>query len=163
MLTSFGFVVSCNTLGGLVPPLASTFSTTSLALYSSQSARETGEPWLACDRAHRLLRRVWTQQKDWIVAEYVLLPDHLHLIAYPAGGKLPFDPWVKAWKSLFSRTAKNPDWRWQSTCFHHRIRNWENAESKIRYIKQNPVRLGLIERADDWPFAGRLFEPNVIW
>ena len=75
-------------------------------------------PWLACDGAHRLLRRVWTRQKDWIVAEYVLLPDHLHLIAYPAGEKLPFDPWVKAWKSLFSRTAKNPDWRWQSTCFH---------------------------------------------
>jgi REP element-mobilizing transposase RayT len=116
------------------------------------------KPWLACDVANRLLRRVWTQKKDWIVAEYVLLPDHLHLFAYPAGGKLPFDAWVKAWKSLFSRTAKSPDWRWQSTCFRHRIRNWENAESKIHYIKGNPVRLGLIERAEDWPFAGRLSE-----
>jgi REP-associated tyrosine transposase len=102
-------------------------------------------------------------QKDWVVAEYVLLPDHLHLFAYPAGGKLSFDPWVKAWKSLFSRTAKNPDWRWQSACFHHRIRNWENAEAKICYMKENPVRLGLAERAEDWPFAGRLFEPNVVW
>jgi REP-associated tyrosine transposase len=121
------------------------------------------KPWLACNKAHLLLRRVWMEQTDWIVAEYVLLPDHLHLFAYPAGGKLPFDPWVKAWKSLFSRTAKNPDWRWQSTCFHHRIRNWENAESKIRYIRENPVRLGLIEQAEDWPFAGRLFEPDVVW
>jgi putative transposase len=121
------------------------------------------KPWLACSEAHGFLKKAWTQRNDWLVAEYVLLPDHLHLFAFPAGGSLPFDPWVKAWKSLFSRTVQNPSWKWQSTCFHHRIRNWENAEAKIRYMKDNPVRLGLIERSSDWPFGGRLFEPNVIW
>jgi putative transposase len=121
------------------------------------------KPWLACDAVHQRLRLVWTQQNAWQVTDYVLLPDHLHLFAHPGGAELLFDPWVKAWKSLFSRTKESLAWQWQSGCFHHRIRNWENADAKTRYIRENPIRLGLVKNANDWRFQGQLFDHQVVW
>jgi putative transposase len=119
--------------------------------------------WLACEQAHTLLKLVWKQYCDWRVGEYVLLPDHLHLFAYPGDGKLLFDDWVHIWKAQFSRRKGHQSWRWQSGSFHHRIRCWESAEDKFKYMKENPVRLGLVTNASEWPYRGRLFDTDVIW
>ncbi len=40
-------------------------------------------PWLATDEHHARLRSVWLQATAWRTGRYVLMPDHLHLLAVP--------------------------------------------------------------------------------
>jgi putative transposase len=79
----------------------------------------------------------------------LLMPDHVHgLISFAA------DPGMRKatadWKHYVSREAGI---EWQRDFFDHRLRNDEGFEEKAAYIRQNPVRAGLIGKADDWPYV----------
>jgi len=91
------------------------------------------------------------------------VPDHLHLFARPGYGSATFDRWIQYCKSLFARTIHNPDLSWQSGGFHHRIRSWEGAEEKRRYMMMNPVRAGLVATLEEWPFPGEIFRHDEWW
>lgn len=43
----------------------------------------------------------------------------------------------------------------RGTFFDHRLRNFRDEDEKISYILMNPVRQGLCERAEDWPWVYR--------
>ena len=38
------------------------------------------------------------------------------------------------------------------------MRSVESYDSKWEYVVNNPVRHNLVERVDDWPLQGELFE-----
>jgi len=38
--------------------------------------------------------------------------------------------------------------------FDHILRNDESYTQKWEYVRENPVRAGLVPRADDWPYQG---------
>jgi hypothetical protein len=63
------------------------------------------------------------------------------------------------WKRQFTLKAKNAEWRWQSLKWDTRLRRSENYQEKWSYVRENPVRKGLIAKADDWPYHGML---NVL-
>jgi len=50
-------------------------------------------------------------------------------------------------------TAKIARIRWQRNFFNHRLRHDESKREKFEYIRQNPVRAGLIRAADEWPYV----------
>lgn len=77
------------------------------------------------------------------------MPDHFHALMEFPGGK-PMKSVVTAIKSWVTTKAKV---KWQRDFFDHRIRSWEGAAEKHRYIRMNPVRAGLVERPEDWPYA----------
>jgi putative transposase len=83
--------------------------------------------WLANHETHQLLRDIWLEATAWAVGTYVLMPDHLHLFAWPYQPVTRFDKWVRYWKSQFTRRSTNRCRRWQPNCFHHRIRSSESA------------------------------------
>jgi REP element-mobilizing transposase RayT len=91
---------------------------------------------------------------DIRVSLMLAMPDHLHaLIAFP--GRKPMEKVignVKAW------LAKSRGIEWQSGFFDHRLRSWESAEEKRRYILNNPVRAGLVVEGESWPFQMDQFE-----
>ena len=116
--------------------------------------------WLNQPEIHEALVNLWQLHHDWFVGPYVLMPDHLHLFAWPSGEGLDFDRWVSKWKALLSRRYKHLGYRWQSGCFHHRLRGYESAESKWSYIQNNPVRAGLVSVAELWPYQGKIFRPG---
>jgi putative transposase len=113
-------------------------------------------PWLACEEAHRLLLDVWNNAQAWIVGRYVLMPDHLHLFAAPGAMELPFDNWVRFWKSQFTKRSGHTARAWQIDLWDTRLRHDESYEDKWLYVKNNPVRAGLVTMAEDWPFQGEL-------
>jgi hypothetical protein len=39
----------------------------------------------------------------------------------------------------------------------------KSAEEKAVYILQNPVRRGLVENTEDWPFQGEIFRAERLW
>lgn len=120
-------------------------------------------PWLADPQVHQTLVKIWESATHWEVGPYVLMPDHLHLFAWPGVRSATFDRWVQYWKSMFSKTVKERGMRWQAGCFHHRIRSWEGAEEKRRYMIMNPVRAGLVTKPEEWPFQGEIFKRDVWW
>jgi len=45
---------------------------------------------------------------------------------------------------------------WQPGFNDHVLRNDESYAQKWEYVFQNPVRGGLVARAEDWPYAGEI-------
>ncbi len=121
------------------------------------------EPWLANRNAHELLKSTWLSAHDWEVGPYVLMPDHIHLFASPGLATRNFDRWVAYWKSLFTFRFKNKSFRWQRYSFHHRLRSHESCEDKWQYIRQNPVRAGLVSSTTNWEYQGVIFETTYEW
>jgi putative transposase len=83
----------------------------------------------------------------WFCDLAVLMPNHIHLIlSFP---DLPsISKVIGEWKRWLARTQKL---RWQPNFFDHRIRN-EADRGKADYILENPVRAGLVEKPEDWPW-----------
>ncbi len=117
--------------------------------------------WLDCEEAHRQLLAVWQQADAWLVGHYVLMPDHLHLFAAPRDLRFTIEQWITFWKSQFTRSHAHPDWLWQPSAFHHRLRRQDSYSQKWIYVQENPVRAGLVSHPADWPFQG--FLHPLIW
>ena len=86
---------------------------------------------------------------DWFVHLWLLMPDHLHaLISFPK--ERDFTKVVANWKEM---TTKKAPIRWQRDFFDHRLRSNESFQEKTDYIRQNPVRKGLVTKQEDWKFV----------
>jgi len=111
-------------------------------------------PWLAGEEAHAALLAIWREAAAWTVGRYVLMPDHLHLFCAPTDADITLDAWVRYWKSRFRRQAPCPEWRWQPHHWDTRLRRGESCSKKWEYVRQNPVRAGLVADPEAWPYQG---------
>jgi putative transposase len=114
-------------------------------------------PWLANDAAHAALRGVWMAACGWKTGKYVLMPDHVHFFVAPDSGTHSLESWITYWKRLVVRAMDRPDCRWQSGYWDTRMRSGEKCQQKWHYIQENPVRKGLVEKAEQWPWRGEVF------
>ena len=117
-------------------------------------------PWLAKRDVHARLLDVWRDAGAWHVGRYVVMPDHVHFFAQPAGD-LPLENWIAYWKRVFTIRHNVPSERWQKNYWDTRMRSAAQYDEKWEYVFQNPVRRGLVGRAEDWPFAGEV--SRVEW
>ena len=51
---------------------------------------------------------------------------------------------------------------WQEEFFDHVLRSGESYEDKWQYVLQNPIRAGLVDRTDDWPYQGEFREFRAV-
>lgn len=108
------------------------------------------------------LARLWQQEATaWRVGYYLLMPDHMHLFCSPYDLHFGIDRWIEFWKHQFSR--EHPDWdgAWQRGAFHRRMRDRLEYEEKLQYVRENPIRRGLVKGLNDWPFQGRVHQ--LVW
>jgi hypothetical protein len=56
-----------------------------------------------------------------------------------------------------------PSPHWQKDFFDHVLRSDESYSEKWQYMRQNPVRAGLVEKPEDWEFQGEIcrFEGSI--
>ena len=68
--------------------------------------------------------------------------------------------WVSYWKSHVARHWPTADDQpvWQRHFWDRQLRNDESYSEKWNYVVENPVRAGLVARAEDWPYAGEIHE-----
>lgn len=117
---------------------------------------EKREPWLADAHIRRELHRLWEQEAQaWWVGDYLLMPDHLHLFCVPNDLRFEVERWIAFWKDRLAKTCPAAG-RWQRGGFHHRLRSRVECEEKWTYVRENPVRKGLVARPDEWPYQGRV-------
>ena len=66
--------------------------------------------------------------------------------------------WVKGLKRAVLEGFPNEQRRsfWQPGFFDHLLRNDESYAQKWAYVRQNPVRAGLVKVAEDWPYQGEI-------
>lgn len=116
---------------------------------------------LACPVIHETFQAFCRKAVNHHVAvgRYVILPDHVHLfVVMPAEG-IPLARWVQSLransgKTLLALGHAKP--HWQEGFFDHLLRSGESYAEKWVYVMQNPVRAGLVGRAEDWPYQGEI-------
>jgi putative transposase len=89
---------------------------------------------------------------------YCLMPDHFHALIGPGNSNKSLGAICGSFKSLSTRRSWR--WRegklWQRQFYDHIIRNRDDFDETLSYIRMNPVRRGLVERPENWPYTGRL-------
>src|ERR1700704_1741491 len=111
-------------------------------------------PMIANAQVHETFRSYCMGAADHGVAvgRYVIMPEHLHLFVR---GSIDFQLgiWIRGLKRAITH---QPDF-WQPGFFDHVLRSDESYSEKWEYVRENPVRAGLVERSEVWPFQGEIF------
>ena len=118
-------------------------------------------PWLATEMIRQWLHQTWSEARAWLVGDYLLMPDHMHLFCAPHDVQFEIETWISYWKREFRLKHGRAEWKFQSRGWHHRLRAGESYATKWRYVQENPVRHKLVQRMEDWPFKGRVFD--LLW
>jgi REP element-mobilizing transposase RayT len=95
---------------------------------------------------------------------YCIMPDHLHLLLCPdENGKN-----LSGVMQLISGRTTKAFWQqggkdklWQRGFYDHVARKTEDLREIALYILNNPVRKGLVEKYEDYPFCGLVDELPV--
>jgi REP element-mobilizing transposase RayT len=100
----------------------------------------------------------WKAAETWLVGKYVIMPDHVHLFCAPRDVVVELKRWVKFWKSTVSRYWPRPEEQpiWQLDFWDTQLRRGESYSQKWDYVWRNPVRKGLVQNPEDWPYAGEI-------
>jgi REP-associated tyrosine transposase len=85
----------------------------------------------------------------WYLELILLMPDHLHMLI-AIEGDTDLSDLIRDFKRITAKTARI---RWQRNFFDHRLRHDESEDEKAEYIRQNPIRAGLIETDQEWPYV----------
>jgi len=88
---------------------------------------------------------------------YVLMPDHLHAILHQEQAEIVIPPLMQSFKKLTSRRCRPVRFP-AATLWHSRyddvpVPGTEAVRTKLEYIHANPIRRGLVERAEDYPWS----------
>jgi REP element-mobilizing transposase RayT len=93
------------------------------------------------------------------VGRFVIMPDHIHLfVALPCDGPR-LGTWVKALKSVLGKTLLQsgiPNPHCQEEFFDHVLRGSDSYSQKWEYVRQNPVRAGLVNQPEAWPWQAEI-------
>lgn len=114
-------------------------------------SRPRGTPQLVEPVVADRIRETLTFHHDahtWRLHAAVVMPDHVHvLLTVPAW--LDLVEAVGNWKRYLARTHGVS---WQRDFHEHRLRRQAHYAAKLDYLRQNPVRAGLVRRAEDLPY-----------
>lgn len=118
-----------------------------------------------------------TQRHEWSmdIWSWVIMPDHVHLLVAPQVAGAEVGRFAGSVKELVARKAvawlqeHSPQWLsnirvvegskvrhrfWQPGGGYDRnVEETDTLQSMIQYIHQNPVRRGLVERAEDYEWS----------
>jgi putative transposase len=112
------------------------------------------------EATHQLLLKLWQDDSVYRVGRYVIMPDHIHLFCAPnTFPEAPLAKWIGYWKSRSASQWQGPEVEklWQKDFWDRQLRGHESYTEKWNYVRNNPVRAGLIEVADDWPYQGEVY------
>jgi putative transposase len=165
---------------GKPPRLPWVFQKYDPPLYFVTMCTEGRRKLLANERVHRRLVEYGERggARGAGLGRYVIMADHIHLFVR---GALDFrlGVWVRGLKRVVaaavlggrnsiqrdqinaaetaaSTTLGKRNTLWQRGFFDHVIRNSESYAQKWNYLRENPVRDGLVRVAEEWAFQGEI-------
>jgi putative transposase len=97
------------------------------------------------------------KQFEYAIYAFVLMPDHWHVLLNPLESKRSVSELLGGLKSLSTRALWALGWEgkvWQERFHDHILRDLENVTETISYILENPVRGGLVQSDQPYPYCG---------
>src|SRR6266536_932660 len=88
---------------------------------------------------------------DFVVSGYVVMPDHVHLLVGEPKKSL-LSKAIQALKLSVSVQSRQRRF-WQARYYDFNVHNDEKRVEKLRYMHRNPVKRGLVQRPEDWPWS----------
>jgi putative transposase len=120
-------------------------------------------PLLASKDVATILVDEWRdahERHGWAIGRYVVMPDHVHFFCSAELDAKTLSTFMQAWKQWTSkRIARELHFSgpvWQEEFFDHVLRSSESYSQKWDYVKENPVRAGLVAISDEWPWQGEI-------
>jgi len=115
------------------------------------------------DRLRRAVQQT-RRERPFAIDAWVVLPDHMHCIwTLPANDhdfatrwrliKARFSMGLPKGRLRSSHISRAERGVWQRRFWEHHIRDHEDWVSHMRYCELNPVKHGLVENPEDWPFS----------
>jgi REP element-mobilizing transposase RayT len=97
-----------------------------------------------------------SDERSMAVIAYVVMPDHVHLLVEGLDAASDMCSFAHLTKQRTGHDySKAMDRRlWQPSYWDHVLRDEESTWDVARYICDNPVRRGLVERWEDYEFTG---------
>ena len=93
-------------------------------------------------------------QQKYLLHEFVIMPDHFHLLITPT---LTLERALQLIKGGFSFRAKRElgfgGEIWETSFYDRRVRDWEEYSAFQRYIHLNPVKRGLAASPEQYPYS----------
>ena len=99
------------------------------------------------------------RRHGWDVYAFCLMGNHYHLVIEATRAELSGG--VQRLNGVYAQRFNRRHGRW-GHLFGGRFASWvietdEHLYDACRYVLENPVRAGLCERTDDWPWSGSLW------
>jgi putative transposase len=95
-------------------------------------------------------------EQGFAIAAYCFMPDHVHLLVEGVTATSNCRSFITKSKQMsgfhFRKTFGRP--LWQQYFYERTLRTTDETLGVMRYIIENPLRAGLVERVADYPFAG---------
>jgi len=96
----------------------------------------------------------YREQKKYLLHEFVVMPDHFHLILTPTGITLERAMQLKGSFSFqLNKNLKTKREIWQPSFVDRRVRDSLEYAKYKDYIWQNPVKRGLVRAAEEYPYS----------
>lgn len=90
----------------------------------------------------------------YLVHEFVIMPDHFHVLLTPTTSLEKAVQFIKGGFSYRAKRELGSNMEvWQKGFSDHRIRDAGDYLRHVAYIRENPVRKKLCERADEYPYS----------
>jgi REP element-mobilizing transposase RayT len=119
----------------------------------------TGPTWLKDPKIAAAVRETLlsaaSQWNLFRLSAWVIMANHVHVLFLPR--RKPADI-MRIVKSASAREANRILGRagqpfWQSESYDHWVRNKKEFDNIAAYIEWNPVKAGLVDRIEDWPWS----------
>jgi len=105
----------------------------------------------------RLLVEVLVGYRDqgkYLLHEFVVMPDHIHLLLSPTGD-VSLEKAVQFIKGGYSYRLRKVEkiLVWQESFTNHRIRDFDDYQRHCEYVRLNPVRARLVREVRAYAFS----------
>jgi REP-associated tyrosine transposase len=98
----------------------------------------------------------YRDSKAYALHAFVVMPDHLHLMLTPSA-TTSLEKAIQLIKGgssyQISKTRNHKMEIWQVGFYDWTIRDWNDWQAKVEYIRTNPVRAKLVQKPEDWPYS----------
>jgi putative DNA methylase len=117
-----------------------------------------GKCYLKDERLARIVQNalLHSDGQRYLLHAWVVMPNHVHTLFTPQSG-FDLSQIAHSWKSFTANECNRILGRsrqfWQPEPFDRFIRNEQHFENAVRYIENNPVKAGLCDEAEDWPWS----------
>ena len=108
----------------------------------------------------------YREQQKYLLHDFVLMPDHFHLLITPIA---TLERAMQFIKGGFSFRAKRElgfvHEIWQPSYYDRRVRDAEEFFAFREYTRQNPVKKGLVRVAEDYQYGSAWpeYQLDAVW